>query len=329
MKIDKQPLANIELAIKKRTSFIKGPHHHAFRLMNGFIEGLPQVVVEVYGRTLVFHDYSMDSTLTMSLLPFFKEALPWITSAILKKRRHKNPREQAGSLIFGKKPNTQIVENDISYAIDLLMNQDASFYLDTRELRGWLSKHMKDKEVLNTFAYTGSLGIAALVGGASEVIQLDLNRRFLSLALRSASLNKLNDDNQMLHCADFWSRIKHFNRQGRLFDCIILDPPVYSKTSKGNVDITKNFDKLINKVRPLIRDGGKLITINNALFQSGKDHYQVLQNLCKNDYLSISKILPVPTDCIGHSTTPLNKLPSDPSPYNHATKITILNVKKK
>lgn len=36
--------------------------------------------------------------------------------------------------------------------------------------------------MLNTFAYTGSLGVAACAGGTRRVVQVDLNRRFLDLA---------------------------------------------------------------------------------------------------------------------------------------------------
>ena len=72
-------------------------------------------------------------------------------------------------------PSLSVVEGGVQYAIDLLMNQDASFYLDTRNLRQWLRENLEELRVLNTFAYTGSLGIAAGIGDAKEVIQTDLN----------------------------------------------------------------------------------------------------------------------------------------------------------
>jgi 23S rRNA (cytosine1962-C5)-methyltransferase len=58
------------------------------------------------------------------------------------------------------------------------MHGDASFYLDTRNLRGWALEHLAGKSVLNTFAYTGSLGVAAKAAGASRVVHLDLNKTF-------------------------------------------------------------------------------------------------------------------------------------------------------
>eukprot|EP01047_Picozoa_sp_COSAG01_P013310 COSAG01_NODE_621_length_14780_cov_1056.278591_5_plen_324_part_00 len=319
----------IEFAVKKREALIEPPYHSAFRLLNGFLEDVSGVVLDVFGQTLVCHDYSKQGDLALEFFPLIREKLPWLQAGIVKQRRSKDVKLQAGSLVFGEEIDHKILENGVWYSLDLLINQDASFYLDTRQVRTWLSQHMKDKRVLNAFAYTGSLGVAALAGGASEVIQLDLNREFLSLAMRSVTLNKLKSSSQKIHPADFWPRIKHFNQIGKLFDCVILDPPVYSKTAKATIDIAKNYHKLINKVRPVIADGGVLISIHNALFQSGQDHYAVLEGLCQDGYLTIEKLLSVPMDCIGAEGTSQGALPADPSPYNHATKITVLRVKKK
>ncbi|MGZ9166794.1 MAG: class I SAM-dependent methyltransferase, partial [Anaerolineales bacterium] len=85
--------------------------------------------------------------------------------------------------------------------------------------------------------------------------------------------------------------------------------------------------RLINKVRPLINDGGRLIAINNALYVSGKEYMQTLEALCRDVYLSIRELVPVPQDFIGyHQVRPPV---TDPRPFNHSTKIAILDVKRK
>ncbi|MFN2324178.1 MAG: class I SAM-dependent methyltransferase, partial [Trueperaceae bacterium] len=85
-------------------------------------------------------------------------------------------------------------EHGVCYGVDPLLHQDAGFYVDTRELRRWLLDHAEGKTVLNTFAYTGSLGVAALAGGAARVLQTDLNPRFLDAAKASTALNRLSVD---------------------------------------------------------------------------------------------------------------------------------------
>jgi len=329
-----QLIQRIETAIQKRAPFIQAPYETAFRLLNGFLEGVPDLVIEIFGKTVVYHDYSTDTQDEFDkkkriLISIIRKNLPWIASGIIKKRRSNDANERRGFDLFGSIIDKKIKENGVWYAIDLTMNRDASFYLDTRELRHWLQDNMSGKSVLNTFSYTGSIGIAALMGGASNVMHLDLNRTFLSIAKRSTLLNEKPVDKSQYQTGDFWSRVNQYKKNGKLFDCVILDPPVYAKTRKGTIDIAKKYDKIINKVRPLIHDGGFLVTINNALFQSGKAHQDELRKLCKDGYLEIKKIINVPEDCIGDSTAIQACLPADPSPYNHSTKITILGVKRK
>jgi 23S rRNA (cytosine1962-C5)-methyltransferase len=208
-----------------------------------------------------------------------------------------------------------------------MMNRDASFYLDTRNLRQWLIDNMRDKTVLNTFAYTGSLGVAAVAGGASRVVQLDLNRQFLNLAKDSYTLNGFPIRKGDFVAADFFPAISQFKNRKESFDCVIIDPPFFSTTSRGKVDQVHESARLINKVRPLISDGGILIAINNALYVSGQEYRATLDALCKDGYLRIRELMSVPQDMAGYNnvTAPI----TDPSPFNHSTKIAILDVKRK
>jgi 23S rRNA (cytosine1962-C5)-methyltransferase len=183
--------------------------------------------------------------------------------------------------------------------------------------------------VLNTFAYTGSLGIAALAGGAEHVIQTDLNKKFLTLARQSVMLNHLDLGAMKLQKSDFFSLVGRLKRTGDLFDCLILDPPFFSSTSKGTIDLANQSARLINKVRPLIKDGGYLVAINNALFLSGKDYLASLDMLCQDGYLKIENTIPIPEDITGYTDTITQFPPIDPSPFNHPTKIVILKVKRK
>jgi 23S rRNA (cytosine1962-C5)-methyltransferase len=183
------------------------------------------------------------------------------------------------------------------------------------------------KSVLNTFAYTGSYGVAALKGGASRVVQVDLNRRFLDVAAESYSLNGFPIHKGDLIARDFFEQVGSMKHEKRFFDCVIIDPPFFSSTSKGRVDQEKESVRLINKVRPLINDGGCLIAINNALFVSGREYMQTLESLCKDGYLKIRELISVPEDFAGYN--PVGKPITDPSPFNHSTKIAILDVKRK
>jgi 23S rRNA (cytosine1962-C5)-methyltransferase len=108
---------------------------------------------------------------------------------------------------------------------------------------------------------------------------------------------------------------------------VLIDPPFFSATSKGTVNQVSESARLINKVRPLINNGGMLVAINNALYVSGKDYMQTLESLCEDGYLKIRELIPVPQDVVGFNR--LNAPIVDPSPFNHSTKIAILDIKRK
>jgi len=321
----------LEKATEECKSLFDAEHQSAFRLFNGFSEGNPNLVIDLYASTLLFHNYADDVGQGMLLVQeaqnFLLGQLPWLHAGIVKTRNGKSQQEKRGTLLFGEKPDRKIQEHGVWYAIDLTMNRDASFYLDTRNLRQWLINNLQGKTVLNTFAYTGSFGVAALAGGASQVAQLDLNRQSLDLAKESYTLNGFPIRKNDFIAADFFPAIRQFKNRLQTFDCVLIDPPFFSTTSKGTVDQEKESARLINKVRPLINDGGTLVAINNALYVSGEQYMQTLESLCKDGYLKIKELIPVPEDFIGYNKigTPI----TDPAPFNHSTKIAILDVKRK
>ena len=320
-------------AIEYRKDLMEAEHQTAFRLFNGFYEGNKDLVADVYGSSLILFDYCKEQTRSKFLMQtaadVIKKELPWIKCIIVKHHTHPNEDMRRGEIIFGDHSEKLIVEYGVKYAVDLQLNQDAGLYLDTRYLRNWLLNHCAGMEVLNTFAYTGSLGVAALAGGAYRVVQMDRNRRFLETARRSASLNHLDLQKMKLSLVDFFVGVGQLKRNSELFDLVILDPPYFSVTERGLVDQASESHRLINKVRPLVKDGGFIVAINNSLFLQGAAYMQALESLAQDGYMSIEEIIPIPEDFTGYPGSILTKPPLDPSPFNHPTKIVVLKIKKR
>jgi len=321
----------LENSIAFREGLIRDCNQEALRLFNGFTEGCPDLVVDLYAKTLVIHNYADKASLVASSAKaaeqFFTKQFDWLRAVVVKIRNSEVQDERRGRVTAGTEPDRKILENGIRYAIDLTINRDASFYLDTRNVRRWATQTLANKSVLNTFAYTGSLGVAAAAGHACRVVQLELNRRFLNVAKTSYTLNGFQINKADFITADFWPSINRLKASGQLFDCVFLDPPVYSATNKGVVDLARGYTRLINKIRPLIAHNGYLIAINNALFVSGADYIRELEALCADGYLSIDEIIPVPDDCVGHARVAVQV--TEPAPFNHSTKIVVLKVSRK
>jgi 23S rRNA (cytosine1962-C5)-methyltransferase len=321
----------LEKALAARVLLIDSKHESAFRLFNGFAEGCPDIVIDLYASTAVIHNYAdnpdQGALLIDEARQFLNASLPWLRAGIVKTRNGATQEDKCGKLLFGSEVDRKIKEHDTWYAIDLTLNRDSSLYLDTRNLRKWIIENLSGKSVFNTFAYTGSFGVAALKGRASRVVQVDLSREFLNIAKQSYTLNGFPIQKGDFIARDFFEQVGNMKRVNNRFDCVLIDPPFFSTTAKGKVDQVHESARLINKVRPLINDGGYLVAINNALFVSGKEYMQILEALCKDGYLKIKELIPVPEDFTGYN--PVGKPITDPSPFNHSTKIAVLEVKRK
>lgn len=320
-------------AHKNRLELLDEKNNSALRLFNGFLEGDPRWMIELFGKTLIINDYlkekKSDCEDGKEISDFYREWIPWLETVLYKLRYSSELKDKRGTVIAGTQLAAEIQETGVCYALNLTVNQDASFYLDTRNLRSWLLENMAGKKILNTFAYTGSLGIAALAGGADSLIQVDLNRRFLDLSKISCTLNNIPLEKMEFMVTDFYRAIGNLKKSQKLFDCVILDPPFFSKTDAGKVDLVHQSARLINKVKPLIAHHGQLVMVNNALFLSGQAFIEMLEEMCSDGYMEIEMIIPVPQDVIGYPETIISEPPVSVAPFNHSTKIIILKIKRK
>ena len=322
-------LALLQQAVQARLPLPDSNHRAALRLFNGFLEGAPRLAVDLYGSTLVIFNHAEPPESLHPLITaaqgWLLEQFPWLQAVILKERGG-DAEARRGRLVWGSQPDDRICEEGVWYAVDLRMNQDAGFYLDTRPLRAWLRQQMDGKTVLNTFAYTGSLGAAALAGGAARVVQTDLNPRFLALAKATCALNGFPVAEADFPAGDFFRVAAWLKQAGEKFDCAILDPPFFSTTAAGRVDLNQSITRLINKLRPLVRSGGWLTVVNNALYVPGAEFSAGLEQLCEGGWLALESILPVPPDVTGYPHTRVGAPPVDPAPFNHPTKMAVLRV---
>jgi 23S rRNA (cytosine1962-C5)-methyltransferase len=322
----------IDAAIDARAALPDPRHETAFRLFNGFTEGVPALALDIYARALVVHDYadSPDESLVALVLKLVCARCPWITSAVLKPRQSGDADIRRGQVIFGSEADLprKIRENGVTYSLNLLLNRDTSFYIDTRGLRAWAKENLAHKRVLNTFACTGSLGVAARAAPGKQVVSTDLNRRFLMQAKDSYSLNGFPIQRTDFIAGDFFQVTARLKRNKELFDCVFLDPPIFAATAGGSIG-QKSMKSLINKVRPLVAHEGALVVVNNALFVSGKEYVEMIEGLCVDGYMNLERTIDVPQDFVGYTNAHVTSWPANPEPFNHPTKIAVLRLNRK
>lgn len=323
MTLDSEFDALFTAALNRRADLFGVHDTNAFRVFNGFYEGAPALCVDKYAETAVLLHMSKREQLSADdvrrLTALCLERIPGTRSVLFKDRFAADAAVRKGVMTAGKAPAACVREWGAVYPVDLRLNKDCGFYLDSALLRRWLLENAAGKRVLNTFAYTGSLGMAAAAGNAAKVTQTDLNPNYLKECAPEIEYIM----------GDFFRVTAALRRAERLFDILILDPPFFANARRsGKIDTARDIAALVNKIRPLAADGSRIIVVNNALFLSGAAFMEQLESLC-GDYLSVSERIPVPESFFGYAAPSASNLPADPAPFNHSTKIAVLEVRRK
>ncbi len=188
-----------------------------------------------------------------------------VASAVVLER----PRQGLPSLprtVFGAVPEGRFVssEGPLSFWIQLLGARHPGLFLDHQPLRDWLRSHARGWRVLNLFAYTGSLSVAAGAGGAASVTTVDLSKATVDWARENWSLNGLDPARGRFFAGDVFDELPRLARRGEAFDCVVLDPPSFSRSKKGTFSTQKDWGRLHDSVWPLLAPGGFLVSSLNS-----------------------------------------------------------------
>ncbi len=107
----------LEKSLAARVALIDPSHESAFRLFNGFVEGCPDIVIDIYAATAVIHNYADDpaqgATLVDEAHQFLNTSLPWLRAGLVKTRNGATPEDKRGKLLFGVQLDRKIKEYDI------------------------------------------------------------------------------------------------------------------------------------------------------------------------------------------------------------------------
>ncbi len=164
--------------------------------------------------------------------------------------------------LYGERIDELVVrENGLSFLIRPPNGLSVGLYLDAREVRRWVREHAYGKSVLNTFAYTCGFGIAALAGGASRVVNVDVSRRVLDWGADNARLNGLGPMENLAGDAFDWLRRLAKKRQA--FDLVILDPPSFATTKQSRFSAAADDGRLARAGSLLVAPGGALVCACN------------------------------------------------------------------
>lgn len=257
----------IGAAWQRRASPLVRGEGTAWRAVHAESDGLPGLIVDVYGPYLVVQ------VLTLGIEAALDAILPALVEVArprgILERSDVDVRQQEGlpprvRVLWGEAPppRVEIEEGGHRFLVDVWRGHKTGFYLDQRVNRAEVAKWAPGREVLNAFSYTGGFAVYALAAGAKHVVNVDTSAEALALAAENLSLNGFSPDNWTNEEGDVFQVMRRYRDEGRRFDLIILDPPKFA-TSKANVPRAARGYKDINRLAfLLLREGGILVTFS-------------------------------------------------------------------
>ena len=164
---------------------------------------------------------------------------------------------------YGKLPAEPTAhESGLRYHLNLDRDQNHGFFLDMKTGRDWVRERADGKSVLNLFAYTCSLSVAAIAGGADSVVNLDMSSRALAVGRMN---HQLNFESERCRRASYLAH-NLFKSWGKLrrsgpFDLILIDPP---SNQAGSFVAPRDYGKIVRHLGELTKPESQILACLNS-----------------------------------------------------------------
>ena len=241
----------------------------AVRLIHGEADGLPGLIVDRYGDTLVAQFTSAGVERWKGAIADALLAATGLTR--LYERSDAQAREweglpvQTGWLRGAGDTALTLREHDWQLTLDVAEGHKTGYYLDQRDSRRRFADAVRQfgvGSVLNCFSYTGGFSVAALAGGAREVISVDSSGPALARAQAHVTLNGFDASRHQAWDADVNATLRRCLAEGRRFDAIVLDPPKFAPTAAHAERAARAYKDINRLAFMLLNEGGLLYTFS-------------------------------------------------------------------
>lgn len=244
------------------------------RIIFGEADFLPGLVIDKFSDILVVESLALGiDKMKLEIIDLLKKILQKDDIIIrgVYERSDAKVRLQEGMERFkgfiGPEFDTKvkIVENQVTYLVDVKDGQKTGFFLDQKYNRKAIWKLCKNKKVLDCFTHTGSFALNAGKAGAKEVLGIDASEIAILQAKENAILNQL-DQTVHFQCADVFDVLPKLEAEHELFDVVILDPPAFTKSRTATKNAVKGYRDINMRGLRLVKDQGYFVTCSCSHF---------------------------------------------------------------
>ncbi|WP_445490950.1 class I SAM-dependent rRNA methyltransferase [Niallia sp. 03133] len=258
----------LKAAIKRRSELEQQNETTAYRLFNGEGDGIGGFTIDCFNDYLLIQWYSKGIyTFKEMIIRALQNCISF--AAIYEKKRfdQKGSYVEDDDFVIGKRGDFPIIvkENGINYSVDLNDGAMVGIFLDQRDVRKAIrDKYAKDKDVLNTFSYTGAFSVAAAMGGSKSTTSVDLANRSRPKTIENFQINAINLENQHIMVEDVFHYFKYAVKKKLLFDMVILDPPSFARSKKHTFRAAKDYSNLLKEAISITKNNGIIVASTNC-----------------------------------------------------------------
>ena len=161
----------------------------------------------------------------------------------------------------GNLPENHIIEeNHLKYSVSLSKGENPGIFPDMREGRLYLKEISSGKKILNLFSYTCAFSVAAIEGGATSVLNIDMNSNSLSRGRLNHQLNHHNKKTVSYLSHNILKSFGKISKRGP-YDLIIIDPP----PSQGrSFNLQRDYGKILRRSRDFLGGEGEILACLNS-----------------------------------------------------------------
>lgn len=248
------------------------------RLVHGESDGLPGVVVDRYGDTLVAQFTSAGAERWKNVLAdalLAETGLSRLYERSDASARSLEGLSEATGWLRGQGPTAlTLQEHGWKLGLDIATGHKTGFYLDQRDSRKKFhdyARRLGFRRVLNCYCYTGGFTVAGLkgmeaaagaAGGAAQVVSIDSSGPALEQARANVALNGLDVGRCEFLDADVNASLRRFAEEGRTFDAIVLDPPKFAPTVAHAERAARAYKDINRLAFKILAPGGVLFTFS-------------------------------------------------------------------
>jgi 23S rRNA (cytosine1962-C5)-methyltransferase len=248
-------LADAPLAANELCRIFHGRGHSVTELSHINLDFYPPALFLVSYQEIENDELTQ---LTDTIWQWAQEHVPELVNTLVYQQR--SGINTRNTLICGELPQEHVVtENSIKFKVDLLSRQNTGIFPDMRRGREFVQANSNNAKVLNLFSYTCGFSVAAMQGGADQVINMDMNKGVLRTGKQNHQLNGFTQG------VSFYPHdiLKSFGKlkKSAPYELIIVDPPSFQK---GSFILTKDYQKILRRLPELLNENTQLLLCANS-----------------------------------------------------------------